>query len=77
MTDIYAQLHSKFLKLNDAFLAEPYLALDKRIKLFINKENGGAGVARNNSIKEAKKIIKRLKSENKIRRAFAVPYTIY
>ncbi len=33
MTDIHAQLHSEFIALNDAFLAEPYLAIDTRIKL--------------------------------------------
>ena len=33
MTDIHAQLQSEFIKLNDAFMAEPYLAIDKRIKL--------------------------------------------
>ncbi|WP_428616200.1 aldehyde dehydrogenase family protein, partial [Pseudoalteromonas sp.] len=33
MTDIHAQLQSEFIKLNNAFLAEPYLAIDKRIKL--------------------------------------------
>ena len=31
-----------------------YSATDSRIKLFILKENSGAGVARNNSIKEAR-----------------------
>jgi coniferyl-aldehyde dehydrogenase len=33
LTDIHAQLQSEFIKLNNAFLAEPYLAIDKRIKL--------------------------------------------
>ena len=33
LTDIHAQLQSEFIKLNDAFMAEPYLAIDKRIKL--------------------------------------------
>ncbi|BED87988.1 glycosyl transferase [Pseudoalteromonas sp. MM1] len=31
-----------------------YAIKDHRIKLFINEQNGGAGVARNNSIKQAK-----------------------
>ncbi|USD29084.1 glycosyltransferase family 2 protein [Pseudoalteromonas sp. SCSIO 43201] len=35
-------------------IAEQYCATDKRIKLFVNKENAGAGVARNNSIMHAK-----------------------
>tara|TARA_B110000211_G_scaffold141790_1_gene161940 strand:- start:7754 stop:8506 length:753 start_codon:yes stop_codon:yes gene_type:complete len=38
---------------NTQRIVEEYCINDKRIKLFINKENGGAGVARNNSIKEA------------------------
>ena len=38
---------------NTQRIVEKYCIDDKRIKLFINKENGGAGVARNNSIKEA------------------------
>lgn len=38
---------------NTQRIVEDYCINDKRIKLFINKENGGAGVARNNSIKEA------------------------
>jgi coniferyl-aldehyde dehydrogenase len=33
LTDIHAQLQSEFIKLNDAFMAELYLAIDKRIKL--------------------------------------------
>ncbi|KZY46324.1 coniferyl-aldehyde dehydrogenase, partial [Pseudoalteromonas shioyasakiensis] len=33
MTDIHAQLQSEFIKLNDAFMAEPYLAIEQRIKL--------------------------------------------
>lgn len=38
---------------NTQRIVEEYCINDKRIKLFINKENGGAGAARNNSIKEA------------------------
>lgn len=38
---------------NTQQIVEEYCAKDKRIKLFINKENGGAGVARNNSIEKA------------------------
>ena len=38
---------------NTQQIVEEYCARDKRIKLFINKENGGAGVARNNSIEKA------------------------
>lgn len=34
-------------------IVQEYLAKDNRIKLFINKENAGAGAARNNSIKQA------------------------
>jgi glycosyltransferase involved in cell wall biosynthesis len=34
-------------------IVEEYCLKDERIKLFINKENGGAGVARNNSIEKA------------------------
>ena len=38
---------------NTQQIVEEYCAKDKRIKLFINKENGGAGAARNNSIEQA------------------------
>ena len=38
---------------NTQQIVEEYCVRDKRIKLFINKENGGAGVARNNSIEKA------------------------
>ena len=38
---------------NTQQIVEEYCARDKRIKYFINKENGGAGVARNNSIENA------------------------
>ncbi|MBB1295369.1 glycosyltransferase family 2 protein [Pseudoalteromonas sp. SR41-4] len=34
-------------------IVEEYASKDPRIKLYINSENGGAGVARNNSIKQA------------------------
>ena len=34
-------------------IVKSYSKKDPRIKLFFNSENGGAGVARNNSIKEA------------------------
>ncbi|WP_335923206.1 glycosyltransferase family 2 protein [Shewanella chilikensis] len=35
-------------------IVQEYSKQDNRIKLFVNEENGGAGVARNNSIKHAK-----------------------
>ena len=38
---------------NTQQIVEEYCVRDERIKLFINKENGGAGVARNNSIEKA------------------------
>jgi len=38
---------------NTQKIVKEYCITDKRIKLFINKENGGAGVARNNSIENA------------------------
>ncbi|MEI8605393.1 glycosyltransferase family 2 protein [Pseudoalteromonas sp. B160] len=34
-------------------IVEEYASKDPRIKLFINAKNGGAGIARNNSIKQA------------------------
>ncbi|URQ99014.1 glycosyltransferase [Pseudoalteromonas sp. SCSIO 43095] len=39
---------------NTQEIVKQYSNQDSRIKLFVNKENGGAGVARNNSIKQAK-----------------------
>tara|TARA_Y100000588_G_scaffold269311_1_gene284661 strand:- start:8172 stop:8918 length:747 start_codon:yes stop_codon:yes gene_type:complete len=35
-------------------IVKEYCATDERVKLFVNKENGGAGAARNNSITHAK-----------------------
>jgi teichuronic acid biosynthesis glycosyltransferase TuaG len=39
---------------NTVQIVEEYMKMDKRIKLFKLKENSGAGIARNKSIKEAK-----------------------
>lgn len=39
---------------NTQKIVEQYCATDARVKLFVNKKNGGAGVARNNSIMHAK-----------------------
>ncbi|MBB1328177.1 glycosyltransferase family 2 protein [Pseudoalteromonas sp. SR43-7] len=39
---------------NTHHIVRDYVIKDERIKLFINHENGGAGVARNNSIKQAR-----------------------
>ncbi|TMO22086.1 glycosyltransferase family 2 protein [Pseudoalteromonas sp. S4741] len=39
---------------NTQQIVKQYSNQDSRIKLFVNEENGGAGVARNNSIKQAK-----------------------
>ncbi|WP_335992939.1 glycosyltransferase family 2 protein [Pseudoalteromonas sp. CH_XMU1449-3] len=39
---------------NTQNVVEQYCAKDCRIKLYVNKENGGAGAARNNSITHAK-----------------------
>lgn len=39
---------------NTKHIIEEYIAKDSRIKYFCLEKNGGAGVARNNSIKEAK-----------------------
>lgn len=38
---------------NTQQIINEYATKDQRIKLFINEQNGGAGVARNNSIKQA------------------------
>ena len=39
---------------NTQHIVEQYCGIDVRVRLFVNKENGGAGVARNNSIMHAK-----------------------
>lgn len=39
---------------NTQQIVKQYSNQDSRIKLFVNEENGGAGVARNNSIQQAK-----------------------
>lgn len=39
---------------NTKKIVEQYCSTDTRVKFFVNKENGGAGVARNNSITHAK-----------------------
>lgn len=39
---------------NTQKIVQEYCNKDSRIKLFVNEENGGAGVARNNSIRHAK-----------------------